>query len=141
MGITMKRKITLIILFSAGIIMGYLSFISWAVGFLLARYLSGKTAGEPCWLLRSRLIPLGRYRIHLHHWIWSSCLIIAFAVFEGAYFVPSDLFYGFFGAIAFHGIYYYSDWHKILIREQAQVLVTKDFYDNGSSSYPASSRD
>lgn len=104
-------------------VLGYLSFLTWFVGFLLARYLGNKTVGEPCRLLRSRIIPLGKYRIHLHHWLWSSGLIIAFAALKGAYALPSDLFYGFFGAIVFHGIYYYSDWYKILIPRKVQSLV------------------
>jgi len=112
-------------LLSTGIILGYLSFIAWLVGFLLVKYLGSKTAGEPS-KLRSHFIPLGEYRIHLHHWIWSSCIIIVFAVFKGAYVLPSDLFYGFFGAIVFHGIYFYSDWYRVLIRRQAQTLVARD---------------
>ena len=119
----MKRKVTLVLLLSTCIFLGYLSFLTWSVGFLLVRYLGNKTVGEPCRLLQSRIIPLGKYRIHLHHWLWSSGLIIAFAVFRGAYILPSDLFYGFFGAIVFHGIYYYNDWYKILIPRKVQSLI------------------
>ena len=119
----MKRKVTLVLLLSTCIFLGYLSFLTWFVGFLLARYLGNRTAGEPCRLLQSRIIPLGKYRIHLHHWLWSSGIIIAFAVFRGAYVLPSDLFYGFFGAIVFHGIYYYNDWYKILIPRKVQSLI------------------
>ena len=117
-----KRKITLLVLLSTGIILGYLSFIAWSVGFLLAKYLGSKTVGEPS-KIRSYFIPLWKYEIHLHHWILSSCAIIAFAVFKGAYVLPSDLFYGFFGAIVFHGIYCYSDWHRILIPRYVQSLA------------------
>ena len=119
----MKRKVTLVLLLSTCIFLGYLSFLTWSVGFLLARYLGSKTVGEPCRLLQSRIIPLGKYRIHLHHWLWSSGVIIAFVVFNGAYILPSALFYGFFGAIVFHGIYYYNDWYKILIPRKVQSLV------------------
>jgi len=117
-----KRKITLLVLLSTGIILGYLSFIAWFVGFVLAKYLGSKTVGEPS-KVRSHFIPLGKYKIHLHHWLLSSCAIIVFAVFKGAQVLPSDLFYGFFGAIVFHGIYCYSDWHRILILRQVQGLV------------------
>ncbi|MFC1983398.1 hypothetical protein ACFLVO_00020 [Chloroflexota bacterium] len=118
----MKRKITLLVLLCTGIVLGYLSFIAWSVGFLLAKYLGSNKVGEPS-KLRSHFIPLGKYQIHLHHWIMSSCAIIVFAVFKGAYVIPSDLFYGFFGAIVFHGIYCYSDWYRILILRQVQTLV------------------
>ena len=122
MHLIVKRKITLVVLLSTGIILGYLSFIAWSVGFLLVKYLGSKTVGEPS-KLRSYFIPLGKYKIHLHHWLLSSCVIIVFAVFKGTYVLPSDLFYGFFGAIVFHGIYCYSDWHRVLILRQVQSLV------------------
>ncbi len=118
----MKRKITLLVLLSTGIILGYLSFIAWFVGFLLVKYLGSKTVGEPS-KVRSYFIPLGKYKIHLHHWLLSSGVIIAFVVFKGTYVLPSDLFYGFFGAIVFHGIYCYSDWYKVLIPRHVQSLV------------------
>ncbi len=121
----MKRKITLLVLLSTGIILGYLSFIAWSVGFLLVKYLGSKTVGKPS-KVRSYFIPLGKYKIHLHHWLLSSCAIIVFAVFKGAYILPSDLFYGFFGAIVFHGIYCYGDWYRVLIRKQAQTLVARN---------------
>ncbi len=125
MHLIVKRKITLIVLLSTGIILGHLSFITWSVGFLLVKYLGGKTVGKPG-KVRSYFIPLGKHKIHLHHWLLSSCAIIMFTLFKGAYVLPSDLFYGFFGAIFFHGIYCYSDWHKILIPRQAQSLVAKN---------------
>ena len=120
----MKRKVTLVVLLSTCIILGYLSFIAWSVGFLLVKYLGSKTVGEPS-KLRSHFIPLGKYKIHLHHWLLSSCAIIVFAVFKGAYVLPSDLFYGFFGAIVFHGIYCYSDWYKVLISRQVPDLIAE----------------
>ena len=122
MYLIVKRKITLVVLLATGIILGYLSFIAWSAGFLLAKYLGSKTIGEPS-KIKSYFIPLGKYKIHLHHWLLSSCAIIVFTVFKGAYVLPSDLFYGFFGALIFHGIYFYSDWHRILIPRYVQNLV------------------
>jgi len=125
MYLIVKRKFTLVVLFATFIILGYLSFIAcitWFVAFLIAKYLGSKTVGQPG-RLRSYFIPLGKYRIHLHHWLLSSCAIIVFTVFKGAYVLPSDLFYGFFGAIVFHGIYCYSDWYKVLIFRQVQTIV------------------
>ncbi len=118
----MKRKVTLVILLATCIILGYLSFIAWSAGFLLSKYLGSKTIGEPS-KIRSYFIPLGKYKIHLHHWLLSSCVMIGFAVFEGAYVLTSNLVYGFFGAIVFHGIYFYSDWYKVLIPRHVQSLV------------------
>jgi len=125
MYLIVKRKITLVVLLSTGIILGYLSVITWSAGFLLVKYLGSKTIGEPS-KVRSYFIPLGKYKIHLHHWLLSSCAIVMFTLFRGAYVLPSDLFYGFFGAIVFHGIYFYGDWYKVLIRKQAQTLVARN---------------
>ncbi len=116
-----KRKITLYVLLSTGIVLGYFSFISWSVGFLIAKYLGGKTAGKPG-RLRSFFVPLGRRKIHLHHWLVSSW-VMTFALFKGIYLLSPDLFYGFLGGLAFQGIYYYSDWYKILIPRRVQSLV------------------
>jgi len=125
MHLIVKRKVTLVVLFATCIILGYLSFIAWSAGFLLAKYLGSKTVGEPS-KIRSYFIPLGKYKIHLHHWLLSSCAIVMFTLFRGAYVLPSDLFYGFFGAIVFHGIYCYGDWYRVLICKQAQTLVAKN---------------
>jgi len=122
MRLIVKKKITLLVLLSTGIVLGYLSFVTCAIGFLLVKYFGGKTAGKPG-RMRSHFIPLGKYRIHLHHWLLSSFAIMIFTVFKGIHILPSDLFYGFFGAIVFHGIYCYSDWHRILIPRQVQSLV------------------
>lgn len=117
----MKRKITIFVLLSTGIVLGYLSFISWFIGFLIAKYLGGKTTGERG-KLRSFFIPLGKRKIHLHHWFISSG-VMGFALFKGIYILSPDLFYGFLGGLAFHGIYYYTDWYKILIPRRVQSLV------------------
>jgi len=118
---SVKKKTTLLILLSASIILGYLSFISWAVGFLIAKYLGGKTVGKSG-KVRSVFVPLGKYKFHVHHWLISSG-IIAIALFKGTYSLPPDLLYGFLGGLAFHGIYSYRDWYKILIPRRAQSLV------------------
>ncbi len=44
-------------------------------------------------------------------------------MFKGTYVLPSNLVYGFFGAIVFHGIYCYTDWYKVLIPRHVQSLV------------------
>jgi len=122
MHLIVKKKVTLIVLLATCIILGYLSFIAWSVGFLLSKYLGSNTVGEPS-KIRSYIIPLGRYKIHLHHWLLSSCAIVGFVVFKGSYVLPSNVVYGFLGAIVFHGIYFYSDWHKVLIPRHVQSLA------------------
>jgi len=39
--------------------------------------------------------------------------------------MPPTLFCGFFGAIAFHGIYCYSDWYKILVLRQTPDVIAE----------------
>ena len=120
----MKRKIALFVLLSIGIVLGYCSFISWASGFLIAKYLGGKKTGERG-RLRSFFIPLKKYEIHLHHWLLTS-LIIGITLVRGVYFPTLDFFYGFCGGIVFHGIYCYRDWYKILVRRQVQSPVVAE---------------
>lgn len=134
----MKRKITIFVLLSTGVVLGYLSFISWFIGFLIAKYLGGKTAGERG-KLRSFFIPLGKRKIHLHHWLISSG-VMGFALFKGIYILSPDLFYGFLGGLTFQGIYYYTDWYKILIPRRVQSLVVAENLAAGefasSTSFP-----
>jgi len=134
----LKRKITLYVLLSTGIVLGYLSFISWFIGFLVAKYLGGKTVGKPG-RLRSFFIPLGKHKIHLHHWLISSW-VMGFTLFKGIYILSPDLFYGFLGGLTFQGIYYYTDWYKILIPRRVQSLVVAKNLATGefasSTSFP-----
>ena len=124
MHLIMKRKITLFVLLSTGIILGYLSFISWAGGFLIAKYLGGRTVGERG-RLRSFFIPLGKRKIHLHHWFISSW-IIAFALLKGVFLISPEVFCGFLSGLVFQGIYYYTDWYKILVPRRVQSLVVTE---------------
>jgi len=92
---------------------------------LIAKYLGGKTNGERG-RLRSFFIPLGKRKIHLHHWLISSW-IMAFAMLKGVFIISPEVFFGFLGGLVFHGIYYYTDWYKILVRRRVQnLVVTKD---------------
>ncbi|MFC2047707.1 hypothetical protein ACFLTK_05515, partial [Chloroflexota bacterium] len=132
----------------------YLSFISWAIGFLLARYFGNKTVGNPRWM-KSYFLPAGKYRIHLHHWILSAHAIILFALLKGASVLPpvlihygwikispAGLFYGFFGSIVFHGIYYYNDWHKILIpRHKRNSIALNDLMIEETRQVPTQGED
>ncbi len=59
-----KKKVTLISLFSAIIILGYLSFTSWLLGFITAKFLGAKADGKRS-KLKSIIIPLGKYKLHL----------------------------------------------------------------------------
>ena len=133
----LKRKITLFALLSTGIVLGYFSFITWFIGFLIAKYLGGKMTGERG-RLSSFFIPLGKRKIHLHHWLLSS-LLMGITMVKGVYFPFLDLFYGFFGGIVFHGIYCYRDWYKILVLRRVQSLVVAKNLAIGKFTASASS--
>lgn len=108
----MKKKLTLISLFSATIILGYLSFISWLLGFITAKFLGGKADGIPG-KIKSIVIPFWKYKLHLHHWL--ICLGVGiFGVAKGIFILSPEVWHGFLGGLVFHGIYYYDDWYKIV---------------------------
>jgi len=124
-------------LLSIGIVLGYCSFISWASGFLIAKYLGGKKTGEQG-KLRSFCIPLWKRKIHLHHWLLTS-LIIGITLVKGVYFPTVDFFYGFCGGIVFHGIYCYRDWYRILVPKRVESPVVAKDLATGESTASAGS--
>ena len=110
----MKRKLVAILsTIVVGIMLGYLFLLSLFLGFLASKYAAGKSAGERG-KVRSIIIPFGRRRIHLHHWLYSLWLI-GFSSITGMYFLTPTITYGLLGGSAFQGVYCYGDWHIILI--------------------------
>lgn len=108
----MKKKVTLISLFSAIIILGYLSITAWLLGFITAKFLGAKADGKRG-RLKSIIIPLGKYKLHLHHWF--ICLGAGTLVMiKDIYFLSPEMCYGFLGGLVFQGIYCYTDWYKIV---------------------------
>jgi len=117
----MKRKLVCIPpLLAAGIILGYLFFVGWLLGLLLTKYMAGKTSGNPG-RIKSIVIPFGKYKIHFHHWLISSGIIIL-SLIANIHFLASAISYGVLSGSVFQGIYYYSDWHRILITRRHQNI-------------------
>lgn len=111
-----KRGFLGILTLSASVVIGgYYFFTSWLSGFLIARYLGSKEVGKPS-KLPSIIVPLGKLRVHLHHWFISS-IVIGVTLLKGWWGLPPELLRGFLGGIALQGIYYYSDWHRIFKRK------------------------
>jgi len=108
-----KRLVTILLTIVATIMLGYLFFLSWLSGFLVSKYTAGKSVGEPG-KARSLVIPFRKWVIHLHHWLYSLCLI-GLSSITGIYILTSTITYGLLGGLIFQGIYCYSDWHVILI--------------------------
>ena len=110
----MKKKLVIILLtILATIKLGYLFLLSWLLGFLASKYMAGESVGERG-KARSIVIPFRRWGIHLHHWLYSLCLI-SLSFTTGTHFFSPAITYGLLGGLVFQGIYYYSDWRIILI--------------------------
>jgi len=112
----MKRKLVAVIsTIIAGFVLGYLFLLSLLIGILASKYIAGKSASKQG-RLKSIIIPFRRWRIHLHHWLYSLWLI-GFSYLTGMYFLTPAITYGLLGGSAFQGIYCYGDWHIIFIRK------------------------
>ena len=111
----MKKKLIAILLtIVASITFGYLFFLSWLLGFLASKYVAGKSVGERG-KVRSIVIPLRSWGIHLHHWLYALGLI-GLSSTTGMHFLTPTITFGLLGGLVFQGIYCYSDWHIILNR-------------------------
>ena len=110
-----KKLVTILIAVVTSAMLGYLFFLSWLLGFLVSKYLAGKSSGQRG-KIRSIIIPLRSRKIHLHHWVSSLCLI-GFSATAGIHFLTPAITYGLLGGLAFQGIYCYNDWHVILINK------------------------
>jgi hypothetical protein len=115
-----KRLVVIHLTIAATIMLGYLFLLSWVTGFLVSKYAAGKSAGEPG-KVRSLVIPFRKRGFHLHHWLYSLCLI-GLSLKTGIYILTPTITYGLFGGLIFQGIYCYSDWHVILINRHKTGL-------------------
>lgn len=96
-----------------GFMFGYLFLLSLLIGFLASKYVAGKSSGKQG-RLKSIILPFKRWRVHLHHWLYSLWLI-GFSFLTGMYFLTPVITYGLLGGSAFQGVYCYGDWHIIFI--------------------------
>ena len=62
------------------------------------------------------VLDYGKWKIHLHHWIMG--LIILALVWTIDFFYLPALFAGVICGIILQGIYDYSNWHKVIIRNE-----------------------
>ena len=99
---------------AAAVALGYAFLIGLALAFLASRHVSGATSGKRG-RFRSIVLPLGRWQVHLHHWLYSSWLM-ALSLATGVHFLSPAVTYGLLGGMAFQGLYQYSDWHLIVLK-------------------------
>jgi len=89
-------------LLAAGVIIGY-----GATEIFLRRY--HKTGR-----VKSLVLKIGNWRIHVHHWITGTLLMGVFAVVSSLSFLPL----GIIGGVIFHDLYTDKSWHQIFYKKQ-----------------------
>lgn len=104
-----KRKIFLglpIALISGEIYLGILA------GYLIGKFLAGKKAGEKG-IIKSIILPIGKYRFHLHHWLWGTGGMVAALAISFSPPFP-QVSYGILAGLILQGIFAYPDWHNFI---------------------------
>ena len=91
-------------LFASGLAIGYI----WSK--IFSKYLleSGK--------VESIFIDVGKWRIHLHHWIMGAILLLIVWFID--YFYLPRFFVGVVLGIIAHDIYDFNDWHKVVVKNK-----------------------
>lgn len=86
------------------------------IGYIVARFIAGSRAKE-----RGRFpsiaFTLQGYKIHMHHWLIFSSILVATAIFQFSMFA-NEIVYGFFGGVVIQGITYYEDWRQVIKKEK-----------------------
>jgi len=103
---TKFKKITLPIF--TGVISLYISVLfcfGIIAGYIFMKYFSGR--------IKSVEFSFGNYKLHLHHWLYSSLVLVIMFITDIHSFFPVFVL-GFGGGFVLQGIYCYGDWHKIL---------------------------
>ena len=118
-----KSVLSSISIVVATVTVGYIFVFSWLAGHLAGKLGGGKEDGQTG-RVKSIVIPIGKWKLHLHHWLCSLSLMSASAA-SGYYLFGPHVTYGFLGGLAFQGIYCYSDWHRVLIRKRR--MIGRDF--------------
>ena len=87
-------------------------FLGVLLGYFFGKIISGKKTGEPG-KIKSIILKMGHYKLHLHHWLLSTGILIL--NFLAGIFLPFPKFsLSFLGGLAIQGILCYSDWHQII---------------------------
>jgi hypothetical protein len=84
------------------------------IGYIGAFIIAGKETGKDG-IFRSLVFDMGKYRVHLHHWVFG-LTVIPVAVHYNLTFLSDQLVVGMLGGLAYQGITCYKDWHQVLIK-------------------------
>ena len=90
-------------------------FLGIVLGYFLGKLFSGKKPGQPG-KIKSIIFYIGRYKLHLHHWlVFLSILILNLLT---SLFFPFPKFsLSLLSGLMIQGIVCYPDWHRILVRQ------------------------
>ena len=102
------------------ILLGYFFVLGWTTGLILSKCLSSKKEGAPG-KIPSIILPIHRWKIHIHHWITSSCVMGITYLIDFHFFMSPAIAYGVMSGIIFQGIYCYNDWHRI-VKSKLQTI-------------------
>ncbi len=114
--VMVKRTATFMAL-AIGSVFSYISVICWILGYLIAKYGGGRAAGIPG-RIRSIVIPIGKFRLHLHHWLLGSLMMCVGLAKNVFIYIPPEVFYGMLGGFVWQGVYCYSDWYRVIYRSR-----------------------
>jgi len=110
-----KKKIIFLFLFLV-ISYGYFLFLIGGLwGYFSAKFLAGKKEGEQPKIFKSLIIKIKNWQIHLHHWLYST-LIIILGIILKLPIINNELFLGFLLGVIYQGINCYQDW-KLIIKK------------------------
>lgn len=87
-------------------------FLGIILGYLLGKALSGKNTGRSG-TIKSIVLNVGNYKLHLHHWLLSLGILILNLLSNLSF---PQFFLSFLGGLMIQGIFCYPDWHKILVK-------------------------
>lgn len=82
------------------------------LGYVVAALSSGRRAGKQG-RIKSLIFDFGNIRIHIHHWLWASTILIILVLIE----LYNDIVYGFFIGLVVQGLTY-SDFYRIVYKKK-----------------------
>lgn len=87
------------------------AYLGMVIGYFSALFFSPK--------LKSLVLHLGKYKLHLHHWLLALG-ILPLILFYKVSPIPIQLASGFLGGLIFQGIVCYDDWYRVVIKKKEE---------------------
>lgn len=84
------------------------------IGYFAGKFFAGKYDGYQ--RVKSVFINIGKYRLHIHHWIASIVIGIIAAAYNLFPFFP-QFFFGVLGGLIIQDLYLDEDWRHVIIKK------------------------